>query len=161
MVYHDRAAMRRLRSLYLGYFPYLERLFEHLLDTADTQLILSLINETLYELWYSSQVSRLPAALNDWMLRCAIKQARRFLRQQLGPYPKSHGLLGGLSFEERGVVYLAYTGHSRVQVASIMRLSCEAVDALLAHARVRLRESHDGQEAPSGEGQLAQTSCVR
>ena len=143
MFYRDGAAIHRLRHLYVSWFSQLERLFEHLVDTADSEVILSLINETLYELWHSSCAGASSGALNEWILRCAVKQAQRFVRQQPASLPvdgRGHTMLSPLPVEERAVIYLTYSGHSRVQVASIVRLACEEVDRLLARARARLRD---------------------
>jgi DNA-directed RNA polymerase specialized sigma24 family protein len=137
MAHPDRITLLRLRRIYETYFCYLERMFEHLADTTDPRTILTLINETLLELWHSSCASRAPAAVNEWVLRCAIKQVRRFLLQQASP-PAGCGLLSALSVDERAVVYLTYTGHARAAVAGIMRLPCGGVDELMARARTRL-----------------------
>ncbi len=134
MKHPDRTSIHRMRQLFITWFPYLVRLFEHLTETADPDALSLLINETLYEQW--------PSERSEWILRGAVRRARSFSRQRTGHcerYP-----LSPLPFDERTVIYLAYTGYSRLQVASIIGIPSEDVDALLRQGRKRLRRLRGG-----------------
>ena len=129
MTHPDRTSIHRMRQLFITWFPYLVRLFEHLTETADPDVLRALISETLYEHWLYEP--------SDSILRGAVRRARSFSRQRTGHgerYP-----LSPLPFDERTVIYLVYTGYSRLQVASIIGIPSEDVDALMRQGRERLR----------------------
>jgi hypothetical protein len=145
MTHPDRTAIHRMRQLFITWFPTLVRLFEHLADSADPDVLTLLINETLYEHWLCDRSSISPAVANEWVLRGAVRQARSFSRQHAGRCGCCP--LSPLSFDERTVIYLAYTGYTRVQVANIVEIPCEDVDVLMRQGRERLRR-FQGERTP-------------
>jgi DNA-directed RNA polymerase specialized sigma24 family protein len=132
MANDQRAA---LRTLYDVYFPYFNRLFEQLTGASDPELVVPLINDTLFELWESGRLSESPRAIHEWLLRSVVRRAQCFIRLRTGPPAPTHGSLRALSIEERAVICLAYTGHAREQIAGILCISETCVDSLLGQAR--------------------------
>ena len=145
----DRCA---LRSLYCNYFPALARLFSHLTTSSDSEAVAYLVNETFLAVWRASEDLRPSDCAYVWIMRLAVDQARHGLmddshfavsmRPDIAPAENlpcsSRTALRPLSLEQRTVMYLVYTGHSRQAIADILRLSPESVDTLLTQARIEL-----------------------
>jgi DNA-directed RNA polymerase specialized sigma24 family protein len=154
-----------LQSLYVSYFPSLTRLFSHLTASSSAATIAYLVNETLLAAGRASEDVHSNDSAYVRIMRLAVDQARHRLRGdsliaaslrpdtacgESPPY-SSRTLLRPLSLEQRAVMYLVYTSHSRQTIADILRLSSQSVDALLTQARIELarRPSLAGNRAPS------------
>ncbi|HEX4375700.1 MAG TPA: hypothetical protein VHZ99_00955 [Steroidobacteraceae bacterium] len=140
MTTHHATALRQLRAVHDSYFIYLARLFEHLTDAPHQEVITTLVNDTFYELWESNRLWDAPRTMHEWLLRTAIGRARRCLRPV--PPDGEDEDSSTLTVEERAAIYLVYTGHTREQVAGILRLSGVCVDALLSQARLSIQNRY-------------------
>ena len=141
-----------LRSLYHDYFPGLERLFSHLTTSSNAATTAYLVNETLLAAWRASEDFYPDDSAYVSIMRLAVDQVRQRVRTDplfavsLRPDTalgeslpcSSRTLLRPLSLEQRAVMYLVYTGHSRQTIADILRLPAQSVDTLLAQARIEL-----------------------
>jgi DNA-directed RNA polymerase specialized sigma24 family protein len=113
----DRSALDRLYGLY---FASLANFFLHL--TAHADLVEELINDTMVEVWREGASIGANASVAVSIMRLAY----------------SHGQTRVAKVEERALLHLVYVGgYSRRDVAAIMNISCECVDVLLSHARLR------------------------
>jgi DNA-directed RNA polymerase specialized sigma24 family protein len=113
----DRSAMD---GFYVLYFSSLANLFLHL--TAHADLVEELINDTMVEVWREGASIAANASVAVSIMRLAY----------------SHGQKRVAEVEERALLHLVYVGgYSRRDVAAIMNISCERVDVLLSHARLR------------------------
>jgi DNA-directed RNA polymerase specialized sigma24 family protein len=149
----DRSAMDRL---YVLYFASLANFFLHL--TAHADLVEELINDTMVEVWRKGASIGANVSVAVSIMRLAYSHGQK--RAKVGglrpqpslPHtehdsPRSAILeasscpddsLLRLPVEERALLHLVYVGgYSRRDVAAIMNISCECVDVLLSHARLR------------------------
>jgi DNA-directed RNA polymerase specialized sigma24 family protein len=133
----NRSAMSQLYSLY---FARLANFFWHL--TPEPHLIEELIDDTMFEVWRRRGAIGANASVAAAIMRLAYSRGQKRLievsatpRHRQGPKQRANP-------EERVALHLAYAGgHSRLDIADIMKISCESVDTLLAAAR---RASHGG-----------------
>jgi DNA-directed RNA polymerase specialized sigma24 family protein len=143
----DRCAMD---NLYGVYFTRLANFFRHL--TARADLVEELINDTMVEVWRERRTIGANASASVTIMGLAYTRAQKRLaeasagRSPLQParpaadHVQSNPLdfLLKLPVEERAVLHLIYSGgHSRREIAEIMHISCQCVDALLCDARLR------------------------
>jgi len=141
----DRSAMDQL---YLRYFARLAKFFWHL--TAPADLVEELINDTMFDVWREGTFIRAKASVSVAIMGLAYSRGQKRLAEAsaTGPQaqrpkqPVEHDgsnpqpVLLELPVEERAVLHLVYAGgHSRQEIADIMNISCEGVDALLGNAR--------------------------
>ena len=141
-----------LRSLHSNYFPGLARLFSHLSPASDFETVAYLVNETLLAVSGAGEDFHPDHSAYVRIMRLAVDQVRYrlgndalfavSLRPDLAlgeDLPSSsRTLLRPLSLEQRAVMYLVYTGHSRQTIGDVMRLSSDSVDALLSQARIEM-----------------------
>lgn len=155
----SRAALARLHR---EYFSRLVKFFTHLMPSAAPEVVDDLIADTLFDVWSqcatlasdsSVHVAIMRIAWAHGSKRLANSEARRPSAEAL---PGSRGEQGGFSsrtamsqplsevFEAlspsgRAVIHLVYSGHSRQEVAEVLSISCEAVDASLTSWRTAHR----------------------
>ncbi len=155
----DRSA---LRDLYWVYFPHLAQFFVHLTTTITSEVIERLINDTMLGVWRASGAFEPDTSAYVWIMSRAFVNARAHLnrgsdlrhRAALDPlhtkagYTLSHTTqesasirraFASLRVVERAVVHFVYTGRSRQEIATILCVSCECVDEILARARLGMR----------------------
>jgi RNA polymerase sigma-70 factor, ECF subfamily len=157
----DRSAMDKLYALY---FARLANFFLHLTTNAD--LVEELIDDTMVEVWQKSASIGANASVAVTIMRLAYSRGQKCFAEtratrphvQRGIQDTDHDItlpttldrpsslqdfLLKLPVEERAVLHLVYTGgHSRRDIADIMKISCECVDVLLGDARLRLRHGY-------------------
>ena len=152
----DRSAMDKL---YVLYFERLATFFLHL--TAHVDLVEELIDDTMVEVWQKGASIGANASVSVTIMGLAYSLGKRRVAKLGAPL---HALpsalhtehdrpwstttweaslrldefLLRLPVEERALLHLVYSGgHSRRDIADIMNISCECVDALLGDARRR------------------------
>jgi DNA-directed RNA polymerase specialized sigma24 family protein len=152
----DRSAMDRF---YFLYFARLAKFFLRL--TVHPNLIEELIDDTMVEVWRKGASIRENASVAVWIMGLAYSHGQKRVSEVGVPRlhlqlsvlhtepdsPRSTTLevsspldesLLSLPVEERVLLHLVYVGgYSRRDVAAIMNISCESVDALLSDARLR------------------------
>jgi RNA polymerase sigma-70 factor, ECF subfamily len=148
----DRSAMDQL---YLLYFARLAHFFWHL--TAPADLVEELINDTMFEVWREGASIRAKVSVSVAIMGLAYSRGQKHLADTSAIRPNVEGpkqdaehdesnpepFLLERPVEERAVLHLGYAGgHSRQDVAEIMNISCEAVDALLGNARRGYLQGH-------------------
>jgi DNA-directed RNA polymerase specialized sigma24 family protein len=151
----DRFAME---ELYRSYFGKLARFFRHLSVHADVE---ELINDTMIEVWQTGASMGTNTSVSVGIMRLAYSRGQqRFAGASesgpqvsrdienthhdspatVDPASNQQDLFLTLAVEERAILYLVYaSGYSRREIANIMDISCEWVDALLRDARYRHR----------------------
>ncbi len=155
----DRAA---LRSLYWVYFPRLAKFFAHLTTTTTSGIIQDLINDTMLGAWRASGSFESNSSVYVWIMSRAFVNARAHLNRgndlrhgaaldalrTVAGYTLAEttqesqsvrGAFVGLRVVERAVVHFVYTGRSRQEIATILSVSCECVNEILAGARLGMR----------------------
>ena len=154
----SRSALRRLHSLY---FSRLVKFFVHVAPMSAAEVIDDLVADTMFDLWRASaRLGRSPS-LHVAIMRIAWAHASTHLAhsevprpppQQFSngaesktslssrpePLPPLSDVLATLHVNERAVVHLVHSGHSRQEVADILSMSCHAVDAYLASSMIAL-----------------------
>jgi DNA-directed RNA polymerase specialized sigma24 family protein len=154
----DRCAMGRL---YVLYFARLANFFRNL--TADADLAVELINDTMFEVWIEGASIGANASVSLAIMGLAYSRVQKRFAESGANQPRiqpaiqeaDHDsptlttsdtpsnlpvFLSRLPVEERAVLHLVYaSGHSRRDIGDIMNISCECVDVLLGNARLRLR----------------------
>lgn len=154
----SRSALRRLHMLY---FPRLVRFFTHLAATSATDVIEDLVTDTMFDVWGKSATFERERPVHVSIMRLAYVRGRQRLAEgdRLRCSPNS-GLPGSncdtrlpgssevsvalpevfatLHVAERAVVHFVHSGHSRQEVADILRMSGESVDAHLASSMIAL-----------------------
>jgi DNA-directed RNA polymerase specialized sigma24 family protein len=152
----NRGAMDKLYTLY---FARLANFFRHLAVHAN--LAEELINDTMIAVWIEGASIGANSSVTIAIMGLAYSRAQKRLAESKtkAPYAQpaiqdtdhdgptlrtsdtasNSPFLSKLPLEERAVVHLVYaSGHSRRDIAEIMKVSCECVDALLGDARLRL-----------------------
>jgi RNA polymerase sigma-70 factor (ECF subfamily) len=152
----DRSAMDKL---YVLYFARLAKFFLHL--TAHADFVEELINDTMVEVWRDGASIGTNTSVAVWIMGLAYSHGQKRvakvgafrLRAQASLLHTEHDsprsatmdassrlneFLLRLSVEERALLHLVYSGgHSQRDIADIMNISCECVDALLSDIRLR------------------------
>ena len=154
----SRSALRRLHS---RYFSPLAKFFMHLAPMAAAEVIDDLIADTMYDVWRMSASLGRGCSVHVAIMRIAWKHASKHLAhsevhlsfpQRFSKRPESKtwlstgpealrplsDVLATLHVSERAVVQLVYSGHSLQEVADILNMSSQAVDAYLVSARIAL-----------------------
>jgi DNA-directed RNA polymerase specialized sigma24 family protein len=151
----DRFAMEELYALYFGK---LAKFFRHLSVHADVE---ELINDTMIDVWRMGVSIGTTTSVSVGIMRWAYSRGQerfadvgrpgpRVSRDMenthhdspatLHPASNQQDLFLTLAIEERALLHLVYaSGFSRREIADIMDISCEWVDALLRDARLRHR----------------------
>jgi DNA-directed RNA polymerase specialized sigma24 family protein len=151
----SRSALARLHC---EYFPRLVAFFAQLMPLAAPDELDDLIADTLFDVWRqcvnfasdsSVHVAIMRVAWAHGSRRLANNEARRHspearsgsrggptrLSSQTGPPQPLSEAFEALTHSERAIILLVYSGHSRQEVADIVSISCEAVDASLTSWR--------------------------
>lgn len=154
----DRSALRRLHSLY---FSRLVKFFAHLAPMSAAEVIDDLVADTMFDVWRTSASLERSPSLHVAIMRIAWGHASTHLAHHEAPLPPPRQLsndaesniwlssrsealpplsdvLARLHVNERAVVHLVRSGHSRQEVADILRMSCHTVDAYLASSMIAL-----------------------
>jgi DNA-directed RNA polymerase specialized sigma24 family protein len=154
----SRSALRRLHSLY---FSRLKTFFMDLAPMAAAEVIDDLIADTMYDVWRMSASLGHGCSVHVAIMRIAWEHASKHLAhsevhlsspQRFSTPPESKTWLSTrpdalrplsdvfatLHASERAVVQLVYSAHSLQEVADILNMSCQAVDAYLASAMIAL-----------------------
>jgi len=154
----SRSALRRLHSLY---FSRLVKFFMHLAPMAAPEVIDDLVADTMYDVWRMSAGLGRGCSVHVAIMRIAWEHGSKRLahsevhqsspeRFSKGPESKTwlstrpealrplSDVLATLHASERAAVQLVYSGHSMQEVADILNMSCQAVDAYLASAMIAL-----------------------
>jgi DNA-directed RNA polymerase specialized sigma24 family protein len=147
----DRCA---LRTLYTAYFPRLAAFLSNLTTAA----VEDVINDILLDIWRLGGNLRRTESIHVWIMQLALSHAR-FHPSTFSSRPATTGkaaLLANLSFEEKAIIHLVYTGHTRREVAQILG-TCEAgMDRLLTDARLACaRNDHFTLQRPAGVQSVA------
>lgn len=135
----DRSA---LQLLHQAYYPRLIRFFGHLQSSANLESLEHLIERTLLGVWLSLGPCLIADSVYIWIMGLALKQAQD-VSSVMHPEPEGfvYALFAPLSIEERAVVHFVCTGHACQEIAQIMSVSCEQVNALLSRARTGMNQS--------------------
>ena len=156
----SRSALARLHR---GYFSRLVKFFAHLMPSSAPEVVDDLIADTLFDVWSqcanlasdsSVHVAIMRIAWTHGSTRLAAdsearrpsrealsgsrgEQARFSSRTAVAQLPSE--VFEALSPSGRAIIHLVYSGHSRQEVAEVLSISCEAVDASLASWRTAYR----------------------
>lgn len=154
----NRSALRRLHSLY---FTRLVKFFVHLAPMSAAEVIDDLVADTLFEVWRTSASLGRSPSVHVAIMRIAWAHASTHLAHSEVPAPPPQQFSNGpesktwlssrpealpplsavlttLHVNERAVVHLVHSGHSRQEVADILSMSCHSVDAYLASSMIAL-----------------------
>jgi DNA-directed RNA polymerase specialized sigma24 family protein len=148
---------RAIEKLYQRYFSRLAKFFLEL--NVDANCIEGLIIDTMVDLWTERATLGASVTVSVAIMRVAYSHGQRYFakamqtqstipRDRKNPERSSPVQLTVVSnqqgsdvtprFEERALLYLVYgCGHSRRDIADIMKVSSECVDLLLGDARRR------------------------
>jgi DNA-directed RNA polymerase specialized sigma24 family protein len=155
----SRSALRRLHS---RYFSRLVKFFVHLAPMSAPEVVDDLVADTMFEIWRTSASLGRDSSVHVAIMRIAWAHARKHLAESEGPLsppqrfsnrlesetwlssrpealPPLSDVLATLHVTERAVVQLVYSGHSPQEVADILGISCQAVDAYLASSMIALQ----------------------
>ena len=151
----SRPALARLHS---GYFSRLVKFFVHLMPLLAPEVVDDLIADTLFEVWRQCATIASDSSVHVAIMRVAWAHGSRHMANSHAHGPSTEALSGSCSgqtlvpngtavpqlssgvFEAltpsgRAVMHLVYAGHSRQEVADVLSISCEAVDAFLTSWR--------------------------
>ena len=154
----SRFALRRLHALY---FSRLANFFTHLVPMSSAEIIDDLVADTMYDVWRMSATLGRGPSVHVEIMRIAWNHGSKHLaysavqpsfpeRLSSGAESKTwlstgtealrslSGVLATLHVNERAVVQLVHSGHSRQEVADILSMRCDAIDAYLASAMIAL-----------------------
>lgn len=154
----SRSALRRLHSLY---FSRLVKFFMHLAPMSAAEVIDDLVADTMFDVWRTSASLERSPSLHVAIMRIAWAHASTHLAHSAVPLPPSQhfsngpepetwfssrpealpplsAVLATLHVNERAVVHLVHSGHSRQEVSDILSMSCHTVDAYLASSMITL-----------------------
>jgi DNA-directed RNA polymerase specialized sigma24 family protein len=145
--------------LYFRYFPRLAKFFSHVVTTSDPHVIEDLIGEAMLRICHQSAALATERSVHVSIMRIAYRCGCERLPadghpSRLAPRPSArtpgrygkpespwqslHKILAALPAAERAVVHLVYSGHSCQEVADILGMRCESVDAHLTSSRAAL-----------------------
>jgi DNA-directed RNA polymerase specialized sigma24 family protein len=152
-----RSALRRLHSLY---FARLVNFFLHLAPMSPAAVIEDLVADTMFDVWRTSASLERSCSIHVAIMRIAWAHAGQRVvdgggapspTQQSSSAPQSRSrpsstpklpplsdVLATLHLNERAVVHLVHSGHSREEVADILRISCTTVDTYWASSMIAL-----------------------
>jgi DNA-directed RNA polymerase specialized sigma24 family protein len=145
----SRSALRQLHS---GYFSRLVRFFAYLIPSSASEVLDGLIADTLFDVWRTSATLGSDSSVHVAIMRLAWGHVSRQLAngevrpppaapvsgspdrqtqlasqaEDLEPLSAASEALPAIG---RAVVYLVYSGHSRKEVADMLSIPCESVDA--------------------------------
>ena len=154
----SRFALQRLHSLY---FSRLANFFMLLVPMPAAEIIDDLVADTMFDVWRMSASLGRGASVHVEIMRIAWNHGSKHLaysavqpsfpeRLSSGAESKTwvstgtealrslSGVLATLHVNERAVVQLVHSGHSRQEVADILSMRCDAIDAYLASAMIAL-----------------------
>src|SRR5262245_26532371 len=155
----SRFALRRLHSLY---FSRLATFFTHLVPMPAAEIIDDLVADTMFDVWRMSATLGRGPSVHVAIMRIAWKHGSKHLAssgmhaslperfsiraesntwrstgtEALRPFSD---VLATLHVNERAVVQLVHSGHSRQEVADILSMPCHAIDTYLASAMIALQ----------------------
>jgi DNA-directed RNA polymerase specialized sigma24 family protein len=151
----SRSALARLHR---EYFSRLVNFFVHLMPVSAPEVVDDLIADTLFDVWRQRATFARDSSVHVAIMRIAWAHGSKRLANGEAPRPSSEALAGSrggqtrlasrtavlqlssevfeaLTPSGRGIIHLLYSGHSRQEVADVLSISCEAVDACLASWR--------------------------
>jgi hypothetical protein len=151
----SRPALPRLHS---AYFSRLVKFFVHLMPLLAPEVVDDLIADTLFEVWRQCATIASDSSVHVAIMRVAWAHGSRHMANSHAHGPSTEALSGSCSgqtlvpngtavpqpssgvFEAltpsgRAVMHLVYAGHSRQEVADVLSIPCEAVDAFLTSWR--------------------------
>jgi DNA-directed RNA polymerase specialized sigma24 family protein len=154
----SHSALRRLHSMY---FPRLVKFFVHLAPLSAAEVIDELVADTMFDVRHASATLRHAPSIHVVIMRIAWARASKHPAHNEVPLPPAQqfpdgpeskswlssrpealpplsDVLATLHVNERAVVHLVHSGHSRQEVADILSLSCHTVDTYLASAMIAL-----------------------
>jgi len=154
----DRSALRRLHSLY---FTRLVKFFVHLAPLSAAEVIDDLVADTMFEVWRTSASLGRSPSLHVAIMRIAWahvsthlthsevplpppqqfsngRESKTWLSSRPEAVPPLSDVLATLHLNERAVVHLVHSGHSRQEVADILSMSSHTVDTYLASSMIAL-----------------------
>lgn len=166
----SRPAMRQLHS---GYFSRLVRFFAHLVPSSASEVLDDLIADTLFDVWRTSATLGSDALVHVAIMRLAWGHGSRHLANgemrppPAGPASGSPDRQTRLASQAkdleprsaasealpaigRAVIYLVYSGHSRQEVADILSIPCESVEACVGNWMVTRRQRSLPREIATG-----------
>jgi len=155
----SRSALARLHC---EYFSRLVNFFAHLMPLSAPEVVDDLIADTLFDVWRQCATFASDSSVHVAIMRIAWAHGSRRLANCEARRPSSEALSGSrggqtrlssrtampqlssevfeaLTPSGRGIIHLVYSGHSRQEVADVLSISCEAVDACLASWRIEHR----------------------
>lgn len=150
----SRGSRPALARLHGEYFSRLGKFFANLMLLSAPEVVDDLIADTLFDVWRQCATFASESSVHVAIMRLAWAHGSKRLatsaarRPSPEPLPRSRGRLTRLSsrieapqlsevFEalppsERATIHLVYSGHSRQDIADILSISCESVDACLS-----------------------------
>jgi DNA-directed RNA polymerase specialized sigma24 family protein len=152
----SRSALARLHG---KYFSRLVNFFAHLMPLSAPEVVDDLTADTLFDVWRQCATFARDSSVHVAIMRIAWAHGSRRLPNSEARRPSSEGSRGGqtrlssrtavprlssevfeaLTPSGRGIIHLVYSGHSRQEVADVLGISCEAVNACLATWRTEHR----------------------
>ena len=154
----SRFALRRLHSMY---FSRLANFFMLLVPMPAAEIIDDLVADTMFDVWRMSASLGSGSSVHVGIMRIAWKHGSKHLAnsgvhssfpERLPSREESNSwlstgtealrnlsdVLATLHVNERAIVQLVHSGHSRQEVADILSMPCHAIDAYLASAMIAL-----------------------
>jgi DNA-directed RNA polymerase specialized sigma24 family protein len=151
----SRSALARLHS---EYFLRLVNFFVHLMPLSAPEVVDDLIADTLFDVWHQCATFASDSSVHVAIMRVAWAHGSRRLANSEACRPSPEALTGSrggqtqllsrtaspqllsevfeaFSPSGRAIIHLVYAGHSRQEVADVLSISCEAVDACLTSLR--------------------------
>ena len=151
-----------LARLHREYFSRLVRFFAHLMPSSAPGVVDDLIADTLFDVWRQCATFASDSSVHVAIMRIAWAHGSTCLANGEARGPVAEALSGSsgeqarfpnrtevphlspevfeaLSPSARAIIHLVYSGHSRQEVADVLGISCEAVDASLTGWRTAHR----------------------
>jgi len=155
----SRFALRRLHSMY---FSRLANFFMLLVPMPAAEIIDDLVADTMFDVWRMSASLGSGSSVHVGIMRIAWKHGSKHLAnsgvhssfpERLPSREESNSwlstgtealrnlsdVLATLHVNERAIVQLVHSGHSRQEVADILSMPCHAIDTYLASAMIALQ----------------------
>jgi DNA-directed RNA polymerase specialized sigma24 family protein len=144
-----------LARLHCEYFSRLVKFFAHLMPLSAPEVVDDLIADTLFDVWRQCVTFASDSSVHVAIMRVAWAHGSRRLASSEDTPEALSGSRGGqvrlgsqtgvpqllsevfeaLTPPGRAIIHLVYSGHSRQEVAYVLNISCEAVDACLTSWR--------------------------